>query len=120
MVFLWLPWDQWWHGFRSKYPSETASLKGTVDWIYHTLLPTLGANNPGLAIEHYSWRYPKVVQARSIFCYWAIRELGITAEALANRIGLTPPAIGISAKRGEQIVKEKALELETIFNRFMN
>ena len=61
-----------------------------------------------------SVRYRNVVHARSIFCYWAVRELGITATALANRIGLTQPAISISVKRGEQIVKAKRLELDSI------
>jgi REP element-mobilizing transposase RayT len=58
--------------------------------------------------------YRKVVQARSIFCYWAVRELGVTATALANRSGLTQPAISISVKRGERIAREKRLELSSI------
>ncbi|MDY6971656.1 MAG: hypothetical protein SV775_04930 [Thermodesulfobacteriota bacterium] len=59
-------------------------------------------------------RYKAVVQARSIFCYWAVMELGVTATALANRIGLTQPAISMSVKRGAQIVKEKRLDLDSI------
>ncbi|MFZ1984680.1 MAG: transposase [Desulfatitalea sp.] len=59
-------------------------------------------------------RYPKVVQARSVLCYWAVRELGLTATSLARQMGLTQPAVTISVKRGEKIVKEMGLELEPL------
>ena len=61
-----------------------------------------------------SERYRTVVVARSVFCYWTVRELGETATALARRMGLTQPAVSISVKRGEQIVKGKNLDLESI------
>ena len=38
-------------------------------------------------------RYPAVVQARSILCFLAVRELGATATELARQMGLTQPAI---------------------------
>ncbi len=56
-------------------------------------------------------KYPKIVQARSLFCYWAVRELGETATRLAGEFGLSQPAISISVKRGERIAKEKGLHL---------
>jgi putative transposase len=59
-------------------------------------------------------RYPKVVQARSVLCYWAVRELGLTATSLAKQMGLTQPAVTISVKRGEKIVKEMGLDLEPL------
>jgi hypothetical protein len=34
-------------------------------------------------------RYPKVVQAISLLCFWAVRELGITATGLGKKFGLT-------------------------------
>ncbi|NQT67992.1 MAG: MarR family transcriptional regulator, partial [Desulfobacteraceae bacterium] len=37
---------------------------------------------------------------------WAARELGITMKDLAVRLGLTPPAVSISVRRGEKLVKE--------------
>ena len=61
-----------------------------------------------------SVRYRTVVEARSIFCYWAVRQLGVTATALAKRSGLTQPAVSISVKRGEQIAREKSLELDSL------
>ena len=61
-----------------------------------------------------SVRYRTVVEARSIFCYWAVRQLGVTATALAKRSGLAQPAVSISVKRGEQIAKEKGLDLGSL------
>jgi REP element-mobilizing transposase RayT len=50
-------------------------------------------------------KYRQAVKARSVFCYWAVRELGESATALARRLGLTQPAVSISVKRGETIIK---------------
>jgi hypothetical protein len=52
-----------------------------------------------------------LVGARSLFCYWAVRELGISATALARKLQLSQPAISISVKRGEKIAREKDFDL---------
>ncbi len=51
-------------------------------------------------------RRPKVVVARSLLCYWASKELGMTMTDLAKRLDLTQPAVSIAARRGERIVRE--------------
>ncbi len=56
-------------------------------------------------------KHPETVRARSLLCFWAVRELGITMTALAVRLGLTQPAVSISVKRGEKLVKENAYRL---------
>jgi putative transposase len=38
-------------------------------------------------------KYPKRVKARSVLCYWAVRELGETASNLAKKIGISQPAV---------------------------
>jgi len=50
-------------------------------------------------------KYPKVVQARSLLCYWAVRQLGLTATSLAKKLHLTQPAVSIAVKRGEKIAR---------------
>jgi putative transposase len=55
--------------------------------------------------------YSKVVAARSLLSYWAVRELGISATELARRMKPTQPAVSISVKRGEQIAQEKHLRI---------
>jgi len=57
-------------------------------------------------------RFPAVVQARSVLCYLAVRELGITATELARQMGLTQPAISMSVKRGAGIVKEHHISID--------
>lgn len=56
-------------------------------------------------------KYKEVVEGRSLFCYWAVKELGYSATALAKRLGLSQPAVSISVKRGQIIAREKALNL---------
>ena len=51
------------------------------------------------------------VEARSLFCYWAARELGITITKLAERLELTPPAVGYAVRRGEIIAEKKHYHL---------
>jgi REP element-mobilizing transposase RayT len=52
-----------------------------------------------------------VVAARSLFCYWAVRELCHTATALAKRLGMTQPAVSIAVRRGERIAQQRGLQL---------
>ncbi len=56
-------------------------------------------------------KHPQTVKARSLLCYWAVGELGLSATALAGRIGITQPAISQSVKRGEAIAKENGFQL---------
>lgn len=51
------------------------------------------------------------VEARSLFCYWAVRELGYSATDLARRLSMTQPAVGYAVSRGEQIAKERNFSL---------
>lgn len=56
-------------------------------------------------------KYPKAVEARSLLCYWAVRELGMTATEVARNIGLTQPAVSIAVRRGEALAVERGLGL---------
>jgi REP element-mobilizing transposase RayT len=56
-------------------------------------------------------RRPPVVQARSLLCFWAARELGMSMTEAANRLGLTQPAVSIAVRRGEEIVRQKGYAL---------
>ena len=56
-------------------------------------------------------KYPVVVRARSLFCYWAVRELGVSATALARRLKISQPAVSISVRRGEKLAIEKGFQL---------
>lgn len=56
-------------------------------------------------------RYPRTVEARSVLCYWANRELGLSTVDLGRRLDLAQPTVSQSIARGEKIVKEKGLSI---------
>jgi len=49
-------------------------------------------------------KYKQVVEARSVVCYWCMRELGISQSVLAQSFGMSQPAISMAIKRGERVV----------------
>ena len=53
----------------------------------------------------------KKVKARSLFCFWAARELGITLTELARRLRISVPGVGYSVERGERIAPENDYRL---------
>lgn len=53
----------------------------------------------------------KKVKARSLFCYWAAKELGIPLTELSRIIGISVPAIGYSVERGSIIAIENNYKL---------
>ena len=56
-------------------------------------------------------KYRRLIKPRSVFCYWAVRELGETATSMAKRLGLTQAGVSKAVLRGERIVKERNLTL---------
>jgi REP element-mobilizing transposase RayT len=54
---------------------------------------------------------PKVVKARRLLCYWAVRELGLSATDVARRLQLTQPAVSRAAAAGEAIAAESRARL---------
>ena len=53
-------------------------------------------------------RQKKKVKARRLFCYWAVRDLGVSMTSLAKRLKLSVAAITQSVERGERLMKEKS------------
>ena len=51
------------------------------------------------------------VEARSLLCYWAVRDLGINMAELSRRLKLSLSGVSLSVKRGERIVQEKGYKL---------
>jgi putative transposase len=51
------------------------------------------------------------VQARSLYCYWASRELGVSHTELARQLRISVPAVSYSVQRGESIVKANCYKL---------
>jgi REP element-mobilizing transposase RayT len=51
------------------------------------------------------------VYARSLLCFWATRELGISLAELSRRTRISQSSISMSAHRGEQIVESEGHSL---------
>jgi len=45
------------------------------------------------------------VDARGLFCFWAVRELNISLSELSRRLKMTPAGVGYAVQRGESIVR---------------
>jgi len=56
-------------------------------------------------------KYPQVVQARSLLCYWAVRDLGMRMSELSRKLKLSEPAVSLSVKRGMKIAKKNQYSL---------
>lgn len=53
----------------------------------------------------------KRVEARSVLCYWAVRDLGTNLAELSRRLKLSLSGVSLSVKRGERIVQQRGYRL---------
>jgi len=56
-------------------------------------------------------RYKRLVTARSLLCFWAVRELGFSMASLARKFGISTVAVSKSVRRGAEIVKTEGYKL---------
>jgi len=56
-------------------------------------------------------RYRRIVEARSLLCYWAVRALGVTMSSLAGRLGISIPAVIKSVSRGKELAAVRGCSL---------
>lgn len=56
-------------------------------------------------------RIKRRADARGLYCYWAVNELGISLSELATRLKMTPAGVGYSVQRGESIVHKNGYDL---------
>jgi REP element-mobilizing transposase RayT len=61
-------------------------------------------------------RQRSLVAARSVLCYWAVKELGISMTSLAKRLKLSVAAVSKSVARGKKTCKEKHFSLESLIS----
>ena len=60
------------------------------------------------------WRegkFKSLVQARSLLCFWAVRELGVSMASMARRLNISSVAVSKSVARGSEIVRRNSFEL---------
>jgi REP element-mobilizing transposase RayT len=56
-------------------------------------------------------RRERRVQAKSLFCFWAVRELGVSLTDVARRLGMSPAGVGYAVQRGEVMARERGYQL---------
>ena len=56
-------------------------------------------------------RYRYLVEARSLLCYWAVRELGVSMASLARKLKISVPAVSKSVIRGEEMARAEGYTL---------
>ena len=56
-------------------------------------------------------RQDRKVKARSLLCYWAVRELGMSLRDLARKFEMSAAGIGYAVERGESIARENQYQL---------
>ena len=56
-------------------------------------------------------KYPQTVKARSLLCYWATRELGMTTIDLSKKLKVSQPTVSQSVRRGEKVAYDLGLYL---------
>jgi REP element-mobilizing transposase RayT len=54
---------------------------------------------------------PLRVRARSLVCFWAVRELGVSGTNVGKFLNLTQSAVSRAVRRGEKLVEEMNLTL---------
>ena len=56
-------------------------------------------------------KQPRKVKARSLFCFWAVSELGMSIRQVAKRLEMSPPGVEFSVERGQAIAHENEYHL---------
>ena len=56
-------------------------------------------------------KYRRIVEARSLLCYWAVRELGVPMSSLAQKLGISIPSVSDSVTRGKKIAEANECSL---------
>jgi len=57
-------------------------------------------------------RYKKLVQTRSLVCYWAVWEANIREAELSRFFAITQPAVILVVNRGRDISNERDLKFQ--------
>jgi DNA-directed RNA polymerase specialized sigma24 family protein len=61
-------------------------------------------------------RYKLTVEARSLVCYVAVREIGVTMRSLARRFGISTAAVSKAVARGRRIIEEKEINIDKLIS----
>jgi putative transposase len=87
---------------------ELKKLGIDLDYITARVLKIFDIEKNDLFIKN---RQKPVADARGLFCYWAVRELGFSLSHMAHVLTMTPAGVSYAVRRGASIVKQKNYQL---------
>ncbi|WP_076750539.1 helix-turn-helix domain-containing protein [Desulfatitalea tepidiphila] len=58
----------------------------------------------------------RVVKARAIICYWAVRELGMSMTEIGEKLKIAVSTVSAAVNKGQSIAKEEGLVLSELLN----
>ena len=79
-----------------------------LDWIAQRVADIYGLEPHAVLSKG---RQQQKVKAGSLFCFWAVRESGVSLRDLARRLEMSGPGVGLSVERGEVIAQERGFVL---------
>lgn len=85
----------------------------TLDQLQQTVAALVGINPEDL---YGSAKTRAVAKGRTLYCYWAVRELGCTMTEVANRLKIALPTVSIAVQKGERTVRNEGVALDTLLN----
>ena len=91
-----------------KRPYELKHQGYDLDRIAERIAEIYGMETRGIKSKEKQLRK---VKTRSLFCFWAVRELGMSIRQVAKRLEMSPPGVGFSLKRGQAIAHENEYRL---------
>ena len=56
-------------------------------------------------------RQRRKVKAKSLLCFWAVREAGVSLRDLAGQLEMSAPGVGFAVERGEAIATRNGYKL---------
>jgi REP element-mobilizing transposase RayT len=80
----------------------------TFDWLVKRVAQVLELEPKDVLA---AGKYAQSVRARSLLCYWGVRELGMTTVELAKKVNLAQPTVSQAVSRGQKIAEEQGLNL---------
>ena len=57
-------------------------------------------------------KQPERVRARSLVCYWAVKQLGMNGTVVARLLGIIQSSVSRAVRHGERLVLDKGNSLE--------
>ena len=88
--------------------SKIRALYYNFDWLVGRVLELFGLTFNELVTGE---KQRKMVQARSVVCYWGTRELGMSAVSIAKKLNIASSTASESAMKGRQIVRKHGWKL---------